>query len=278
MPRLGNKEWTPSPLPCDMNTLNLASWNVNGIRAIAQKNFAEALSTLAPDVIGIQETKAQDDQVQAALKDLPGLNAYQIHSSSAEKKGYAGTAILTKVPPIAVFSGIGDAAWDTEGRVLTAEFEGFYFVTVYTPNSSSGLKRLPYRTQWDVVFRAFVRKLDADKPVIVCGDLNVAHSEMDLARPKSNYNKTPGYTQDEIDGMDALLGEGDLMDTWRTAHPTDVKYSWWSYRGGAREKNVGWRLDYMLASARWKDRVVETEIHNDILGSDHCPVSLLLQL
>lgn len=261
-----------------MKNWKLASWNVNGIRAVAQKNFDESIAGLAPDVLGIQETKAQDDQVRGALWGLPGLESYEIYTSSAVKKGYSGTAILTRVKPLQVTAGIGDPAHDDEGRVLTAEFDDFFFVTVYTPNSSSGLKRLPYRKEWDVAFRRFVAGLDAQKPVVVCGDLNVAHAEIDLARPQANYNKTPGYTQDEIDGMTALLGELKLLDTWRAAHPAEAKYSWWSYRGGAREKNVGWRLDYMLVSDRIQSAVVGTDIHNETFGSDHCPVSISLQL
>lgn len=258
--------------------MKLASWNVNGIRAIVGKDFDASLARLNADVLGIQETKAQDDQVRAALFGLNGLDEYRVYSASAEKKGYSGTAILSRVEPIAVHAGIGDAAWDNEGRVLHAEFEGFHFVTVYTPNASSGLKRLPYRRDWDLAFRAWVASLDAEKPVVVCGDLNVAHSELDLARPAANYNKTPGYTQDEIDGLSALISEVRLVDTWRQAHPDEVKYSWWSYRGGAREKNVGWRLDYMLVSERIATGVKSPEIHNEVFGSDHCPVSLSLHL
>ena len=196
-----------------------------------------------------------------------------MHSSSAVKKGYSGTAILTKHQPLSVQAGLGVAELDTEGRVLRAEFDAFHFVTVYTPNSSSGLKRLPFRGTWDAAFRDYLKELDQDKPVVCCGDLNVAHREIDLARPAANYNKTPGYTQQEIDGMDALQQAG-FVDTWRAANPDTVKYSWWSYRGGAREKNVGWRLDYMLVSERAMPHVQHAEIHNDVLGSDHCPVSL----
>ena len=166
---------------------------------------------------------------------LPSLDGYEVYSSSAIKKGYSGTAIITRVAPIEVKAGIGIADMDTEGRVLRAEFEDFHYVTVYTPNSSSGLKRLPFRKEWDVAFRDYLKELDSDKPVVCCGDLNVAHAPIDLARPKSNYNKTPGYTQDEIDGMTAHLNSG-FVDTWRHANPDEVKYSWWSYRGGARER------------------------------------------
>jgi exodeoxyribonuclease-3 len=250
--------------------MRLMSWNVNGLRAVVKKDFVAQIDALAPDVLGLQETKAQDDQVREALF---GYGTYEVHSSSAVKKGYSGTAILTKKAPLSVQAGIGVADLDQEGRVLRAEFEDMHFVTVYTPNSSSGLKRLPFRKQWDRAFRDYLIELDADKPVVCCGDLNVAHAPIDLARPDANYNKTPGYTQDEIDGMTELLEAG-FVDTWRHAHPDTVKYSWWSYRGGAREKNVGWRLDYMLASERAMPHVASTEIHNDVHGSDHCPVSL----
>ncbi len=249
------------------------SWNVNGLRAVVKKGFQDQIDGLAPDVLGLQETKAQDDQVQEALF---GWDSYELHSSSAIKKGYSGTAILTKNQPLSVQAGLGMAELDTEGRVLRAEFEAFHFVTVYTPNSSSGLKRLPFRCKWDVALRDYLQELDQDKPVVCCGDLNVAHREIDLARPAANYNKTPGYTQQEIDGMDALQQAG-FVDTWRAANPDTVKYSWWSYRGGARAKNVGWRLDYMLVSERAMQHVQHAEIHNDVLGSDHCPVSLTWQ-
>ena len=249
------------------------SWNVNGLRAVVKKGFQDQMDGLAPDVLGLQETKAQDDQVREALF---GWDSYELHSSSAIKKGYSGTAILTKRQPLSVQAGLGVAELDTEGRVLRAEFEAFHFVTVYTPNSSSGLKRLPFRGKWDIAFRDYLKELDQDKPVVCCGDLNVAHREIDLARPAANYNKTPGYTQQEIDGMDALQQAG-FVDTWRDANPETVKYSWWSYRGGAREKNVGWRLDYMLVSERAMPHVQHAKIHNDVLGSDHCPVSLMWQ-
>lgn len=253
--------------------MKLASWNVNGIRAVVKKDFDQSLAQLGADVLGLQETKAQDDQVREALF---GLDGYEVHSSSAVKKGYSGTAILTKETPIQVQAGIGVSSLDQEGRVLRAEFNGFHFVTVYTPNASSGLKRLPFRNEWNAAFESYLKELDADKPVVCCGDLNVAHQRLDLARPDANYNKTPGYTQDEIDGMTSLLGCG-FHDTWREANPDTVKYSWWSYRGGAREKNVGWRLDYMLVSSRLLPSVSAPEIHNEIHGSDHCPVSLLLR-
>lgn len=261
-----------------MKKLKLASWNVNGIRAIAKKSLDASLAQLGADVIGFQETKAQDEQVREALFGLPGLEAYHIYSTSAEKKGYSGTAILSKVEPLKVKAGIADEPWDNEGRVLTAEFEKFHFVTVYTPNSSSALKRLPFRKEWDQAFCAYITELDQTKPVVLCGDLNVAHAPIDLARPEANYNKTPGYTQAEIDGMSSLLNTASLVDTWRAKNPETIKYSWWSYRGGAREKNVGWRLDYMLVSLRLMEQVAKPDIHNEIEGSDHCPVSLWLQI
>ena len=173
-------------------------------------------------------------------------------------------------------AGIGVEDLDQEGRVLCAEFDSFFFVTVYTPNSSSGLKRLPFRKQWDEAFLSYIKGLDAQKPVVVTGDLNVAHQAIDLARPDANYNKTPGYTQDEIDGMSTLLERAQLSDTWRNAHPDEAGYSWWSYRGGAREKNVGWRLDYVLVSERLQTSVRNPTIHSTVFGSDHCPVSVEL--
>lgn len=253
--------------------MRLTSWNVNGVRAIVKKDFDSIMKSLNTDVLGLQETKAQDDQVREALFGLPSLDEYEVYSSSAIKKGYSGTAIITRVAPIEVKAGIGIPEFDTEGRVLKAEFEDFHYVTVYTPNSSSGLKRLPFRKQWDVAFRDYLKELDQDKPVICCGDLNVAHAPIDLARPKSNYNTTPGYTQDEIDGMTEHLVSG-FTDTWRHANPEEVKYSWWSYRGGAREKNVGWRLDYFIVSNRILNQTSNPQILNNVFGSDHCPVSI----
>ena len=251
--------------------MRMMSWNVNGLRAVVKKGFTELVDELSPDILGLQETKAQDDQVREALF---GWSTYGLFSSSAVKKGYSGTAVLTKHAPLSVQAGIGVEELDQEGRVLRLEFEGFHFVTVYTPNSSSGLKRLPFRGQWDAAFLDYLKELDSDKPVVCCGDLNVAHAPIDLARPQANYNKTPGYTQQEIDGMTSLLDAG-FVDTWRHHNPEEIKYSWWSYRGGAREKNVGWRLDYMLVSQRALDNVIEPAIHNDVHGSDHCPVSLI---
>ncbi|MAZ97320.1 MAG: exodeoxyribonuclease III [Flavobacteriales bacterium] len=253
--------------------MKLLSFNVNGVRAAAGKTLVEDLHKLDCDVVGLQETKATPDQVKEALSELRG---YFIYAFSAEKKGYSGTAILSKVEPLSVTNGIGIPIHDNEGRSITAEFEEFFYVTVYVPNSSSGLKRIDYRTkEWDVAFLKYLKKLEQTKPVVVCGDLNVAHQEIDLKNPKSNYNKTPGYTQAEIDGLTTALASG-FVDTFRSLNPQTIKYSWWSYRGGARPKNVGWRLDYFLVSESLMSQVKDSEILNDILGSDHCPVQLTI--
>ncbi len=254
--------------------MRIASWNVNGIRAVMKKDFVDSLNTLDADVLCLQETKAQDDQVLAALEEL---NGYHIYSNAAERKGYSGVAILSKSQPISITADMGIEEHDSEGRVLTAEYEDFYLVTVYTPNSGSELVRLPYRQSWDRDFLAYVKNLENTKPVLMCGDFNVAHTEMDIARPKANYNKSAGYTQQEIDGMDNIVAAG-FIDTFRHFHPDTVKYSWWSYRAGARGKNIGWRLDYFLASAGLVEQQVQAaEIWNDIMGSDHCPVSVDLK-
>lgn len=253
-------------------TVKLVSWNVNGIRAVVKKDFLASFSKLGADVLCLQETKAQDDQVLEALAELEG---YTIFSNSAEKKGYSGTAIITKEQPLSVTKDIGIAEHDAEGRVLHAEYADFHLVTVYTPNSGSELKRLPYRQTWDSAFLAYLKNLEQTKPVLVCGDLNVAHQAIDLARPKQNYNKSAGYMQEEIDGIEALIDAG-FKDTFRERHPETAKYSWWSYRAGAREKNIGWRIDYFLCSEGFLSTVADAEIHNDIYGSDHCPVSVTL--
>lgn len=254
--------------------MKLMSFNVNGVRACAKKTLIEDLHRLDPDVICLQETKAEPDQVAEALKELQGYHLYA--QGAARKKGYSGTAVLTKREPLSVTMGINIEEHDQEGRVITTEWPDFYLVNVYVPNASSGLSRLPYRTQeWDVAFRAYLQNLDAHKPVIVCGDLNVAHRAIDLKHPKANYNKSPGYTQAEIDGLDALIEAG-FVDSFRALHPDEVKYSWWSYRAGARANNVGWRIDYFLVSDRLMPRVKSAEIWNDVFGSDHCPVALEL--
>jgi exodeoxyribonuclease-3 len=226
----------------------------------------------APDVICLQETKATPEQVAAAVAPL---SAYQVFANSADRKGYSGTAILTKVAPISVTYDIGMPDHDSEGRVICAEFDSFYLVTVYVPNSGSELLRLGYRQTWDTAFLAYLKNLENSKPVVVCGDFNVAHHAIDLARPKENYNKAAGYMQEEIDGMNAFTNAG-LLDSFRTMHPETVKYSWWSYRAGAREKNVGWRIDYFLVSESFVPQLKDAFILNDVFGSDHCPVGIVL--
>jgi exodeoxyribonuclease-3 len=225
-----------------------------------------------PDVIFLQETKATPEQVAAAVAPL---SAYQVFANSADRKGYSGTAILTKVTPISVTYDIGMPDHDSEGRVICAEFDSFYLVTVYVPNSGSELLRLGYRQTWDAAFLAYLKNLENHKPVVVCGDFNVAHRAIDLARPKENYNKAAGYMQEEIDGMNAFTSAG-LLDSFRTMHPETVKYSWWSYRAGAREKNVGWRIDYFLVSETFVPQLQDAFILNDVFGSDHCPVGIVL--
>ncbi|MFV8818162.1 exodeoxyribonuclease III [Haliea sp. E17] len=253
--------------------MKITSWNVNGLRAVMKKDFADSLAALNTDILCLQETKAQDDQVVAALD---GLDGYHVYSNSAVRKGYSGVAILSRERPLAVQADIGIEEHDQEGRVLTAEFEDYFLVTVYTPNSGNELARLPYRETWDRDFLAFIASLGKGKPVLMCGDFNVAHREIDIARPKPNYNKSAGYTQKEIDGMDRIIGAG-FVDTYRHLHPDTVKYSWWSYRAGARAKNVGWRIDYFLGSEDFvRQRVTGADIHNDIFGSDHCPVSVTI--
>lgn len=250
----------------------MVSWNVNGVRAVLKKGFEESVAGLGADILCLQETKARPEQV-----DLPlSLSGYQSFWCSAEKAGYSGTCVLTKVAPVEVSYGIGVDEHDREGRVITVEYDEFYLVNVYTPNAQNGLKRLAYRQQWDEDFREYVAGLDRVKPVIVCGDLNVAHQEIDLARPKEN-RKSAGFSDEERAGFSALLEAG-FVDTFRHCHP-DVgeAYTWWSYRGGARQRNVGWRIDYFCTSARWSGRIGEAAIHPEIHGSDHCPVSLTVR-
>lgn len=251
--------------------MKIISWNVNGIRAVAKKNFFEDLEKLDPDILCLQETKAQDDQVAETLKQVQN---YHIYSSSAEKKGYSGTTILSKAEALNVSKGIGIEEHDNEGRVVCIEYPAFYLVNVYVPNSGNELKRLDYRQEWDKAFFDYLKKLEGKKPVIACGDFNVAHKEIDLARPKANYNKSAGFTQAEIDGMDRYTREG-LIDSFRYFYP-DKKdiYSWWSYRAGARAKNVGWRIDYFLVSESFMPKVKDASILNEVMGSDHCPVAI----
>ena len=253
--------------------MKLISWNVNGVRAVAKKGFADQVKAWNADIICLQETKAQDDEVRQALSDLKG---YEIFPTSAFRKGYSGTGLLTRHKPINVSYGVGIEEHDQEGRVVTAEFDQFYLVNVYIPNSGSELGRLDYRQIWDRDFRAYLTKLQEKKPVIACGDFNVAHQPIDLARPKENYNKTSGYTQKEIDGMNALLKAG-FTDTYRHLRPNEAGYSWWSARFGARQKNIGWRIDYFLVSNPLMSSVTDSFIMPNEMGSDHCPVVLVLK-
>jgi len=253
--------------------MRLISWNVNGLRAAVKKGFGDTLVSMQPDILCVQETKAQDDQVREALKNIGG---YHIYSNSAVKKGYAGTAVLAKKEPISMQQDMGIEVHDQEGRVIALDFDDYYLVTVYTPNSGSELKRLSYRQEWDADFLKYLKNLEKKKPVIACGDFNVAHKPIDLARPDPNYNKTAGYTQVEIDGMDNLHA-ADFVDTYRYQHPQEVKYSWWSYRAAARKRNIGWRIDYFLISSSLTNRIGHTDILDQIEGSDHCPVLLELK-
>ena len=248
------------------------SWNVNGVRAAVKKDFAGSIASFDPDVLCLQETKAQEDQVYEALQDVKG---YHVYANHAVKKGYSGTAILSKVKPVQVHKDMGIVEHDQEGRVLTAEYDNMYVTSVYVPNSKNGLLRLEERQRWDKDFADYLKDLEKHKPVIALGDFNVAHQAIDLARPKPNYNKTPGYTQAEIDGLTRFIDRG-LIDSFRALYPDEIKYSWWSMRSGAREKNVGWRLDYALVSASKMPEVKEATILNDVFGSDHCPVGVHL--
>ena len=253
--------------------MKIISWNVNGIRAVAGKNFFTYFKSMNPDILCLQETKAQDDQVSETLSSVTD---YHIFSNSAEKKGYSGTAILSKIKPLSVLRGIGIAEHDNEGRVLCAEYSDFYLVNVYVPNSGSDLKRLSYRQKWDLDFLAYLKNLEKTKPVVVCGDFNVAHKPVDLARPKENYNKSAGYMQEEIDGIERCISSG-LIDSFRHFYPEKTgAYSWWSYRAGAREKNVGWRIDYFLVSRTFMPSVKSAFILPEIMDSDHCPVCIEL--
>ncbi len=251
--------------------MKLISWNVNGLRACMQKGFEDFFNTADADIFCIQESKLSAGQITL---ELPGYHQYWNY---AEKKGYSGTAIFTKKEPLAVTYGIGIPEHDHEGRVITLEYENFYMLTCYTPNSQNELARLPYRMQWEDDFLAYLKKLDAKKPLILCGDLNVAHKEIDLKNPKTN-RKNAGFTDEEREKMTTLLSSG-FTDTFRYFYPdTEGAYSWWSYRFKAREKNAGWRIDYFITSAALNDRLTGAKIHTDVFGSDHCPVELTLSL
>ena len=251
--------------------MNIGSWNVNGFRAVVKKGFFEIVENQGFDVLALQEIKAQEDQVA----ELFFGRDYYVYSNHAVKKGYSGVSIISKKEPIRIIKGMGIEEHDQEGRVLAAEFDDYFVVSVYVPNSKHDLVRLDYREEWDKAFLNFLKELEKEKPVIALGDFNVCHQEIDIARPKANYNKTPGYTQREIDGMTAFIQNG-LIDSFRTLHPEEVVYSWWSYRGGAREKNVGWRLDYCLVSESLMPKIKESYILTEVMGSDHCPVGVVL--
>lgn len=250
--------------------MKLISWNVNGLRACMNKGFQDFLANSEADIFCVQETKMQKGQAEF---DFPG---YEEYWNSAEKKGYAGTAIFTKIKPLSVSYDMGIVEHDQEGRVITAEFDDFYLINVYTPNSQRELARLDYRMQWEDAFRAYVKQLDARKPVIICGDLNVAHKEIDLKNYKTNH-KNAGFTDEERAKMTELLEAG-FIDSFRHLYPDkEGIYTWWSYMFKAREKNAGWRIDYFIVSDRIADRISDSLIYTDIMGSDHCPVGLILK-
>lgn len=252
-----------------MEPVKLVSWNVNGLRAVAGKGFAQIFDELDADCVCLQETKLQKGQI-----DLEFLG-YTSYWNYADKPGYSGTVIYTRKPVLSVSYGLGIGEHDHEGRVVTLEFEDFYLVNVYVPNSQDGLRRLDYRMNWEDAFRGFVKSLESKKPVVVCGDMNVAHEEIDLKNPSTNHFNA-GFSDEERSKFTELLGSG-FIDTWRFQHPDEVKYSWWSYRGGARFRNAGWRIDYFLVSESLRKHIFSTEILNEIAGSDHCPVVLCLK-
>jgi exodeoxyribonuclease III len=248
--------------------MKLISWNVNGIRAIMKKDFVKSIKEINPDVLCLQETKINE-------KLHPDeLNEYISFWNFAQKKGYSGTAIFTKIKPIKVAYGLDIEEHDSEGRLITLEFENFFLINVYVPNSGRGVDRLAYRENWDKELLNYINNLEKIKPVILCGDMNVAHRDIDLKNPKSNYNKSAGYMQEEIDGMNNYTGY--FIDTFRYKYPNEIKYSWWSYMFQARKKNIGWRIDYFLISKKLKDKIKDAFILNEYHGSDHCPVGIIL--
>ena len=250
--------------------MKFISWNVNGLRACVGKDFENQFKELDADFFCLQETKMQEGQLNLQFE------GYESYWNYAEKKGYSGTAIYTKHKPLNVSYGMGVEEHDHEGRIITLEYDQFYLVTCYTPNSQTELKRLDYRMTWEDDFRKFLKSLDAKKPVIICGDLNVAHEEIDIKNPKTN-RRNAGFTDEEREKMTVLLNDG-FTDSFRYLHPDEVTYSWWSYRFKAREKNAGWRIDYFLVSNRIKEQITEAKIHTEIMGSDHCPVEVDLAL
>ena len=253
-----------------MDELKLISWNVNGLRAVVGKGFVDIFNELDADIFCLQETKLQAGQIEL---DLPG---YEQYWNYAERKGYSGTAVFTRIHPLSVAYGMGIAEHDTEGRVITLEYDKFYLVNVYTPNSKDGLARLPYRMEWEDDFRTYLKGLEKTKPVVLCGDLNVAHEEIDLKNPKTN-RKNAGFSDEERAKMTELLEAG-FIDTFRYFYPDKIgEYSWWSYRFNARKNNAGWRIDYFIVSDALKDQLESASIHQEIFGSDHCPVELKLK-
>jgi len=257
--------------------LKIVSWNVNGIRAIMKKGFKDSIKKLNPDILCLQETKASVEEVKSVASLFSQFSDIHVNSSKS-RKGYSGTSIFAKMEGLDVSSDMGIDDHDQEGRVLTASFPAFYLVTVYTPNSGRGLARLDYRQEWDKDFLKFLKKLEKDKPVIVCGDLNVAHQAIDLANPKTNYNKTAGYTQIEIDGFSHLLSKG-FVDIFRKRNPDlEGAYTYWNYMFNARTNNKGWRIDYFLISESLETKVVQAEIFPEFHGSDHCPIGLTLDI
>ena len=261
---------TPPPFNIQHSTLlqkmKFISWNVNGLRACVGKDFENQFKELDADFFCLQETKMQEGQLDLQFE------GYESYWNYAEKKGYSGTAIYTKHKPLSVSFGMGVEEHDHEGRIITLEYDRFYLVTCYTPNSQTELKRLDYRMTWEDDFRKFLKSLDAKKPVVICGDLNVAHEEIDIKNPKTN-RRNAGFTDEEREKMTVLLNDG-FTDSFRYLHPDEVTYSWWSYRFKAREKNAGWRIDYFLVSDRIKEQITEAKIHTEIMGSDHCPVEV----
>ena len=250
--------------------MKLVSWNVNGIRACLSKGFENFFESVDADIFCLQETKCQEGQVEL------NFDGYYSFWNSAEKKGYSGTAIFTKKKPLNVTYGIGIEEHDKEGRIITLEFENFYMVDIYTPNSKRELERLDYRQVWEDEIRKYLLKLNEKKPVIMCGDLNVAHEEIDLKNPKTNRHNA-GFTDEERNKMTELLDAG-FIDTFRYLYPEKQEYSWWSYMGHAREKNIGWRIDYFIVSKDIKDKIKDAKIHTEIMGSDHCPVELIVTI
>lgn len=250
--------------------MKFISWNVNGLRACVGKDFEAIFKSLDADFFCLQETKMQAGQLDLQFE------GYESYWNYAEKKGYSGTAIYTKHKPLNVNYGMGIEEHDHEGRVITLEYDNFFLITVYTPNSQNELRRLDYRMTWEEAFHAYLKTLDSKKPIVVCGDMNVAHEEIDIKNPKTN-RRNAGFTDEEREKMTELLNDG-FIDTFRFKHPDQVTYSWWSYRFKAREKNAGWRIDYFLASEKLKENIVEAKIHTEIMGSDHCPIEVDLNL